>query len=778
MSYDRAVARVIVDKPNADGRITTVGLGRDWIASDQTKGLPRFTPDIAADFAWKRHGRLDYIASLRAIGPCGTWARQDMVPANWTMVGGWEPNGSPTAGNLQQKYLWYYDATPGHFGYATSNANIFPNFVLWMRRMGKPPDESIPALVGIVFLNAGLPAYSITWPQHTNANATLAAELAIPPSVNWTSPTLWGHALGETYITPIAELNSASIGSGGETEEASLLRFEYADDHLIIRAKDDKDGFAYGGRWTSNDGQQIDFALQAGQIRFFAFGQPCMFNLQPITYPDEISLIPASTFHVAAAYQGVPFQQTPQYRLVGSVDTGTTLSVAQGGSGADTWPVVTFGSTGERRSLLYRVQEYRSAVIGDVSSAPVDTATATNFTITQISGRVDDTWRGASVTATVVNTDPVNEMASLFSNGKCSVSLSCDNAASYATMFTGYILPPEKSRTGGQPGWIEGSFQAEDIVTARLSQKHILWQSSFGGNGYVTGDPPQGDPWSVESAFKHLLNCAGVPEAVGHDLIYVSPTITPETIGADYYMPAPTMKGESQFAFSPDTSITSALDAIVTGRTAPSQTDLSRRKPMRWGVNEGGAVFLTGAYEHAAGKYYLRDTSRAEAGESDGWVIDADTATVENWPLKFRSTRNLSDFRNFLWLLVGDGIDAAASILIDSESLSTQASYRFIGDLWTHFEHHPELTSKDCVQQIALDIWERMVRQHWLVQITLDHWPGMMPDDEGIVTGCADLGIPDSSIFKIVSKDWSASGSNLRYSQTLDAVLVEEGAGA
>ena len=766
MGYARASAVVVVDRPDAYGKLTTMGIGRDWVASDEDRGLRRFTPDVAADLGWNRYGRLNYIKPLRAIGPAATFAKADMVPSAWSMNGAWEPDGSPKAGNLQYRYLWYYDGTPGAYGYADSVNDYYPNLILWLRRMGKAPDETKPAVCGITFMNGSLPSYAITWAQYTDTDSTIAASLNIAPGTKWTAPMLWGHAPGEQYVTPLAEIGGLSLGSGGEREKDDVFRFEYSDGNLLIG-----DDFLYGGKWPSNDGTLIDFRMQPGKVRLFAYSQPAMFNLQQITYPSSLTLRPASKFYVPITMQGLAMQQTPQYKLVGTVEDGTGLSVAAevdtGGEG--TRPVVTFTSTGQRRALLYRVQEHRTAVVGAAVSDPVSTADVDNFKIVALSGRIDDTWKNATMQASVENLTPEVSMATLRANGAVYANVTCDDGSTYARQFSGYITPPSKERRGGVPG-VTGEFAAEDMVTARLEKKHVLWQSSFGGNGYTTGATPEGNPWSVADAVNHLRLCAGVPDA----LYAVHASVNALNLGADYYMPCGSMKGEAPLSFRPDTTYAAALDVIVNGRTAPGQV-AARRKPMRWGVNENGILFLSGAYEHYAGRYLLRTTERTGTPTSDGWVFDADTATVENWPLQFRSTRSLADFRNLLWLMVGEGRDAAATVLVDEESLSEATSYKFIGDLWSHFEHRPELTSSDHIADIAQKLWEDMVRQNWIIRVTLDHHPEIMPDDECYVTGCSDVEIANGSIFKVTAKDWALTG-NLRYTQTVEAVLVEEGA--
>jgi len=195
--------------------------------------------------------------------------------------------------------------------------------------------------------------------------------------------------------------------------------------------------------------------------------------------------------------------------------------------------------------------------------------------------------------------------------------------------------------------------------------------------------------------------------------------------------------------------------------------------PQGRSADRAKVVQLVPSYEHATGKYQLGETVRTAA--SDGWTVDAYTTTPEDMISNLRSERSLDDFCNFLVLMQGEGVDAAAKFLPDERSWSDASYTRFIGQLKTRFEAYPDGTN---LQARAEDLWERIARWHWLLSWTMDDCPWLLPQDEArIVPGglATDLELPtDGSliVFEIISKSWSADAKG-RYSQTIQAVRVE-----
>ena len=76
MSYARAYTTCVIDSPAADGRITVLGIGRDWEASEPNDESFSFTGDVGADVGWHYIGQFEFIKRLRGIAPVGTWGAQ------------------------------------------------------------------------------------------------------------------------------------------------------------------------------------------------------------------------------------------------------------------------------------------------------------------------------------------------------------------------------------------------------------------------------------------------------------------------------------------------------------------------------------------------------------------------------------------------------------------------------------------------------------------------------------------------------------------------------
>ena len=75
--YVKSVCEITLDNPHADGRITTWGVARDWVAEEPKISHPTSTPDVAGAYGWDYGGDSEYIAPLKAIGP----AAIDALPA-------------------------------------------------------------------------------------------------------------------------------------------------------------------------------------------------------------------------------------------------------------------------------------------------------------------------------------------------------------------------------------------------------------------------------------------------------------------------------------------------------------------------------------------------------------------------------------------------------------------------------------------------------------------------------------------------------------------------
>jgi hypothetical protein len=227
-------------------------------------------------------------------------------------------------------------------------------------------------------------------------------------------------------------------------------------------------------------------------------------------------------------------------------------------------------------------------------------------------------------------------------------------------------------------------------------------------------------------------------------LIAVDPDISYAVMGNLYYLPTSTRRGKRKVCYGPSVRVPSALD------------EGCKLRDLEWGVSALGVCFLRPRTVFAMGHSH--------------WVV-SEAGTAHNMIFDFRHTRSVGDFANLLQVMVGEGVSAAARIMVDDASWSSPSSARFIGDLWTRYESYP---SGDDLDSIANRLWDEVVYMDSLVSWTEYDRPSIMPGDEAAVTVDASMNITPGSIYRIADKRWGIREDG-RYWQTLEAELVEAG---
>lgn len=720
MAYTRVVCNLTLDNAHADGRITEQGIGRDWEAREpRGESLTGFTPDVASQWGWLYEGRFEYIDRLGCLAPLGGCTPADMALANWTVTQGvWRE--SETSGVLRYKHLHYYDGRGGRvaggdWGIVTSNGNYTPNLQLWLWRFPSASGEADLPFVGLRLTGAGGAHYLLGLPAQ-GAQDTYYGDLTGGSGAQLGTPYVLGRPAGETTWTrldALAEGPAPQSARLGNEPTLQMVRLEWIADTLLVRLGDYSNVWALSGEWESAGGRKQNLALEEGPVQVIAAGHPIMFLLAQLVYPTAADVYPRPWFLVPGG-----FNQTPAYRLLTSLGTNTSLSATAHPVGPNrTKPKVSFASTdGKFRGALYCVQEYRTATIGDATSSPVSSATTATFRLMEASGTVNDNWRGSSVTARV-EADPGQALADVKANSKAVVTVSTDDGVSTETLFTGYVVPPDREVPGGI-GQVVGTLRAEDIVEARLQRKCLAWHSSY-------------ENWPVDEAFEHILNRAGVPAA----LISVEAGITGN-------LPTGSAKGARKLRFAPDIRVPQALDTIAEVRG------------LEWGVGADGVVFLRELVEY---------------GGTPDFTLAAPVGDVADMLHVLHAERSAADFRNWLMVMVGEGQDAAVKVLQDETSFSDAAAETFIGDLWQQVEMLPD---GDDVEGAAERLWEAMSRFRWLVSWEMHDHPELMPD-MFVAVDVSGSQIPAGSVYRIISKSWRAQASG-EYWQRLQAVLVQE----
>lgn len=772
MSYSLVNGQLIKDNPHLFGWFDTIAGGAkfswgcDWEAQEAKDQLEGFSPDIGGSYGWEYNNQLEYIKRLACIAPIGTFTPADMTTAAWQTQGRWQL--TSTTNFFKHRALWFYDGRPNlypgtQWGYAKTVADTEPNVQFHIWRVGQAAGELQPSTFSIRFLGDGnqqyqltLPAYGLTGKEHEELTGRVGDK--------YCKAILYGQQAGSGWsvVDTFGAGAAPELMSYTAVPKFQAVRIEYLPGTLLIRIGEGE-SWAVTGPWNLRNGQEVsNIELAAGPIEVRVIGHTAMFSMYEMVYPTEIKLYPWAT-----AVTDTLINPTPSYRVIARTPAGTAITAAPTVNtcaiGVGTRPEVTFTSeTGKNRACLYDVQEYRPALISAGVSNPEQTQNNSNFVLEEMSGETRQDFKGSTMTATV-SAAPGSDLASIQPNSSIVALVNVHDGAThvlydypvtgtpyYKIMFSGYADAPSKEKPAGPKGNMRASVSARDLIDARLRKKCIDWQCSFEGNGTTAG-------WTVQAAFRYLLNAAGVPDA----LIGIDETLPP------ILMPGSIQPGKRKFKYQPDTDYAQALDGIVQAGWTWSTARPGQKRGLQWGVNQLGIVFLTSAYEWVA-------------GSTADWTLDAETTTVEDMVSNLRSSRSLDDFKNYIAVMSGEGVEAAARILCDEASWSDPAAASFIGDVWKQFTSFPDGVDVDARAQ---EIWERVARWNWMIEWTMDDCPWLMPQQNVLVSpgylGATpenpgiNMEIPvGGAVYTIINKSWRANNAG-RYSQTLQAVRVQ-----
>ncbi len=687
--------------------------------------------DLAGQYGWLYNGQFEYLEKLKAIAPIGQATFTDMALADWTVTqGAWAE--SSKAGALRTTHLHFYDTRPGlvalnEYGILTSKDDYLPNLALSVWRFPATNEETDPCVFEVHFLGSGTsPVYALTFPASGPAGSYYSEQFGTA-NAQYTAPALIGRLPGDSTWTVIDENKTG--GAPQQTKEVGQgayyqgMTIEYTDGWLLVRAVGTSDTWAYSGPWYDHTGTLRNFALGAGKLQVRVCGHTAMFAVKELTYPASVVLRPSAYFFVSP-----PWNVTPAYRLISTAPAGTGVTAAAQVFGNGTRPALTFTSTGAARAVLYNVQEYREATVGNAQSNPLTTVGNPALQLVSIRGELASAWRGATLEAELKAAQG-ETLPELKTNDKVEAAVSLDGGTTWVRQFVGYNVPLEKYLETEQVGRVRAKLHAASWDEARGRKKVLLWNCSFEG-------------WAVDAAFRYLLNRAGVPDS----LIDVHADVSVAKMGAYYYLPVGNPKGERLLQFRQDESLVSALDQIA------------KLRGLEWGVDQDGKCFLRPPLVHTPG--YADFTISDEVASSGDFR-------------SFRRVRSVDDYFNCLLVLVGEGFNMAARLWQDAASM-TEPTYRdYVGDDWWRVEMQPE---GDNVQQIAARLWQGRTEGADLIYWKTSQNPELLPDMY-LKVQVSGMDIPADSIYRITRKTWQVEDPEgaARYTQELEAVLVEVG---
>jgi len=713
MPYTAAEALVIVDNPNADGRVTVWGWGYDWMCRRSSDG--QAVCDRMEKTRWNLGTGFAYVPELNCIVPIGQAGSGYGDSSRWTVIAGSWAN-SPASGYLSEVYMHRYDPNDGADPAIIESVFSVTRAVdadIWLM-----PGGGGEAATGRAVLAAPGPAG--TWYEFTVAFSDYGGGSAVKPSL-----LVYVYKEGGGGEALVAGWDFERM-IGGANKGSAPIHVHMSVEPVAGRAMwnisiNNSPIFGYllpVGYWDAN-GHWQNISLGSGKVRFGVSGMPAMALVAPVTYPTSRELTPDK-------YVAIPdyIEETPNYTTLVVYDGDGQATATLDGTGRFGRPKVTFSSaSGTGRAALFRVQEYRTATIGDASSSPVSSSGRDTFRVMSLRGRLTSQWRGAEIEA-VVEALPEMNPDVFKRNAKIEADVRLDDGDSWTLMFTGYITHIEREQEGGRMGTIV-RLRASDGIDARLRHKLMVGYPSF-------------DYWEVDAAFKYILNRCGIPDS----MIEIDSDITNGTLGDFRNLPWWGYR-EPVLEFDPATSVVSAIDKMC------------ELRDLEWGVGADGKYFLRPRQTHTAG-YYDFEIDEADLDDDD----QLEVFTVE---------KPTDDIFNVLMVQSGWGAQANAKTYMDTDSMSNSSAINYIGDDWWRFERE---AGGDDIGKLAGKVWNERLSSSRRVRWHTQYYPAIAPGAYVKFT-ISDMDVPSGSIFKIYSKQWQLEG--LRFSQTLEGVLVEEG---
>ena len=723
----RYAGEVIVDNPDADGAITTWGIGLDWPARE-----PRIdgrhevagtgTVDLEGEYGWLLGDQAEYISGLGAIGPRGAAEVDDMSLDDWTVEwGDWKE--TRTFAGYQKTWLHYYNGyglVANHEdGQIWSKAGYVPAIRVWIWHMPPIPYNGDPCLVDIAFEGDGLmPSYILRLPRFDSPGGAMEGDDRVHRY-----PTLYGKRPGGSSWSVVDEIRTDYAATGMthlDRPELQMVTIEYDSmaKWLMVRLGYEHGPHLFRGSWRDEGDHEVPFALTDGPIGLRVCGHTALLNVQQLAYPSPVTVRPTLRWNMPPRVQSVS-----SYRMMRSAPSGVTMEGATDAAGNASRPAITFSSSASaRRGLLWNVQEYREPEFGAANPEPLSTEDGDTLQLMEMSGECSDRWRGGRLSATLMAA-PEASLAEVRSNQKIIARVSDDEGENWTTLFTGYAADdPEISREDGS-GRETLHLSARDGIEGRLPKK-IMW----GHCSY--------EDWPVGDAFEHILQRAGVPDA----LISVD-----AAIAGVQDLPFGT-GGERLLAFRGSERVETALDQIATIRG------------LQWGVDQSGSYFLRPMPTHTAGAY--------------DHTIDLATSDPDDLVMApFRHAQDMGEFANMMVVMVGQGWRARGGWFWDPASIEDPTSERYVGEDWWELVDCPD---GDSAQAIYDALWQRRLELsdavYWQ---TLGH-AEIMPGEHVRVLN-AGCGLTSGSIFRVSNKAWrlEMDEDNGVYSASYEGVLVE-----
>lgn len=667
----RPAAKVVLDNPDADGRIDKFGYGRTWRFDARQRVDPITSWRHDEVHLWELED-CEIIPPLECLTLLAYAKKADMVlgtgAGQWIVTNG--SQGTPSdywraetlGGRPAVDWLSYYDGSADQWGEITSVDDFLPAFMVWCLRFQPPPDQTEPAWLEIIIQGDSTQptqvSYAWTFPMFDDSTLEPDARARWQ---RWKYPLLWRRYRRQYVWTDwevVAGLDRADAAARAADDSGSVYRLitiRDVDGAMVVSMDGVGDYWLYepptAYKSTPTSDVMHDLRMQRGKVQIALRGGAGFINCQPLEWTaggtakplryHDVDSIFTATVPTGSEYHAVEGDRSPYYY-----------------SGKDVTLTNDAGATGQHRPQieLGRVATYLPPVVyathlgmnpiwAAARSSPEASDARTELIKLDWRRRWPRDWQFRATLR-----DPSDHwLTRVHKYGKVDVTAGWDTTADTA-IGTFYLDEPRWERDALDDHERTIEISGRDIIMARLVGKQFM--------AWRTG--PEG--WNLEDWARWVLLCAELPLALQQ---------VADWNGGIGVVDRKHRKLEDRTRHTD--SVVRALDKVLA------------RFKWSWWVRTDGVVEVgpTPTYTHAAmpmptgvgGLQFLPETLTPD------FVLDEDAQTSADHIRRIR-IRPGDDYRNYSAVFLGDD-EPEVGLATDQASHQTPADALFTGvSLW------------------------------------------------------------------------------------------------
>ena len=694
--------------------------------------------------AWYLGRGMEYVPQLRAIGPRGYVAYENMNSAHWTVISGdvrlvrWAGNGRkqsaffPQGGGVIRQHADYL-------------ASANECFEIMLQRWRPPDGTTTDCDVYVSWLATSGTQWSLRLPF---------PEPGTVPTAGLLDPALWWSLDSGANWYEGKSFKGMRLKSGrGASEEPDVIRWEPFDGLFLLTVNDEQyfvtcDLDLNGRKWPVGTG--------AGPVEVQVIGHQALVHVQGIKYPDDVTAEVAGYWNAGtSAYGGVyvdpryawPAADAFGWQLVVTkawptgATTDITVDVQPSATPRTIRPKLTFHNTGAnmRRAVCYLAEVYAPpafVVPGDLATQwDSETWSAANggASIERISGHMTDAWKGNTFEADLICDEGQETALTAWQGGqKVQATVgwrSTDAADDSCTAFVGYMRDgyPEINKNPHQPNRVRVKLSVEDGY-AKLADQRCKDCGPFAG-------------WAFVDAFEFLCLMGGIPPAL-IDHTDIVPGDLPN-LGI-----LPCRGADPLFEFGSDRSIPVALDVIC--------TEMSRGAlQVQWTFALNGKVCAR-----------LKPTYAAPGGGDwtlpGYWTLDDEAVPQHDQLQDVTVHQSVRERGNWIAVVAGRAGTETYRVLADLGSIFDPTKPNFIGQIKPEFVHLPDADDDPtAIDELVLKILGDRTERHR--EIT---WPTRfhttVAPDTWVRVQTSHLNVTTNAVFRVTDKSYWAEHSEER----------------